>query len=195
MPKFLLGGDEEGVVWERSGKEEGKKKTTAPARSGGVTGTKFSDKKATYTPSREAKQLQESQKKTEPAAEEKPKEEGVVSRVLSGIRGFFKNILNFLWYGDEKEKSASEKKEDSSLVTTKKKEESVTKPQTDEDRIKAYIKAGDTNGVVDVLTKGGTVQPARNSTLLTKYDRRGHIVEGNRMNTGVILHGDNPIEL
>lgn len=63
--------------------------------------------------------------------------------------------------------------------------------QADRDaRIRELIARHDTKGVVDILTENHTIQPARNSTLLTYYNRYGKIVEMNQTNTGRILHGD-----
>lgn len=197
VPKFLLGDEDKGVVWER-GAAQGKNtpRTKTPSRSGGVTNTTFSKEKVTYTPSREAKALL---KKEEPIAQPREKEDkgpSVFSRVATGIKNFFGKIFSFIWYGKEDEKETKDlaSGEEITADSVSDNVKAATIKKTDEERIKEYIKAGNTEGVVDVLTRGGTVLPARNTTLLTQYDRRGHIAEAG-VNTGVILHGDKPIEL
>lgn len=57
-------------------------------------------------------------------------------------------------------------------------------------RIQPYLKNGDLNNVMNLLTDNGRKTIARNSSLLTYYDRTGRMVEPNASDRERILHGD-----
>ena len=56
--------------------------------------------------------------------------------------------------------------------------------------IQPYLRRGDLNQVISLLTDNGKREAARNSTLLTYYDRTGRMVEPNASDRERILHGD-----
>ena len=56
--------------------------------------------------------------------------------------------------------------------------------------IRPYLKSGDLDHVIDLLTDNGKKTAARNSTLLTYYDKNGRMVEPNASDRERILHGD-----
>ncbi len=56
--------------------------------------------------------------------------------------------------------------------------------------IQPYLRSGDLNQVISLLTDNGKREAARNSTLLTYYDRTGRMVEPNASDRERILHGD-----
>ena len=56
--------------------------------------------------------------------------------------------------------------------------------------IQPYLRSGDLNQVISLLTDNGKKEAARNSTLLTYYDRTGKMVEPNASDRERILHGD-----
>ena len=56
--------------------------------------------------------------------------------------------------------------------------------------IQPYLRSGDLNQVISLLTDNGKKEAARNSTLLTYYDRTGRMVEPNASDRERILHGD-----
>ncbi len=56
--------------------------------------------------------------------------------------------------------------------------------------IQPYLRSGDLNQVISLLTDNGKREAARNSTLLTHYDRTGRMVEPNASDRERILHGD-----
>ena len=56
--------------------------------------------------------------------------------------------------------------------------------------IQPYLRSGDLNRVISLLTDNGKKEAARNSTLLTYYDRTGRMVEPNASDRERILHGD-----
>lgn len=56
--------------------------------------------------------------------------------------------------------------------------------------IQPYLRNGDLNQVISLLTDNGKRAAARNSTLLTYYDRNGNMVEPNASDRERILYGD-----
>lgn len=56
--------------------------------------------------------------------------------------------------------------------------------------IQPYLRSGDLNQVISLLTDNGKKAAARNSTLLTYYDRNGRMVEPNASDRERILYGD-----
>lgn len=56
--------------------------------------------------------------------------------------------------------------------------------------IRPYLKNGDLDQVISLLTDNGQKTIARNSTLLTYYDKNGRMVEPNASDRERILHGD-----
>lgn len=56
--------------------------------------------------------------------------------------------------------------------------------------IQPYLRKGDLNQVINLLTDNGKKTAARNSTLLTYYDRNGRMVEPSASDSQRILYGD-----
>lgn len=56
--------------------------------------------------------------------------------------------------------------------------------------IRPYLKKGDLDQVINLLTDNGKKTIARNSNLLTYYDKNGRMVEPNASDRERILHGD-----
>ncbi|MCM1144374.1 MAG: hypothetical protein NC318_04475 [Blautia sp.] len=56
--------------------------------------------------------------------------------------------------------------------------------------IQPYLRKGDLSQVLNLLTDNGKKTIAKNSTLLTYYDRNGRMVEPNASDRERILHGD-----
>lgn len=56
--------------------------------------------------------------------------------------------------------------------------------------IQKYLHSGDLNQVISLLTDDGKKTIARNSSLLTYYDRNGRMIEPNASDRERILHGD-----
>ncbi len=197
-PPFLLQYDEKGVVWEhkdQNDKEEEKKITEAAE-----THKKAADVKTVAAKAASANDTPAVRKDT---SEAKGQAEGELFRgFLDGIKNFFINIFRFIWYGDDGKEEQGDKAEAASKAQNTdaygtSPDKNVTAASAGEDAqmdkdalIRELIARHDTNGVVDILTENHTIQPARNSTLLTYYNRHGKIVDLSRTNTGRILHGD-----
>lgn len=56
--------------------------------------------------------------------------------------------------------------------------------------IRESLRSGDMAQVIDLLTDNGKRTIARNSTLLTSYDKNGRVVEPNASDAERVLHGD-----
>ena len=196
-PAFLLNYDESGVVWERNKKEAKKKEPVQESTSqgGGVV----------YESSFDAE-------KTIKTAEIKKEESGFdFSAVFRKIGDFFRKIADFFWYGDE-DKTAGDNSEelveetafvsdgkedmpDSEIrqETTAEEKNTAGKLLTAEEKdekIRELLRKKDTEGVMDVLTEHHKLRLARNSTLLTYYDKRGRIVSVTGADKERILYGD-----
>ncbi len=61
---------------------------------------------------------------------------------------------------------------------------------TEEELLKKALHTGDLPQVIDILTENGTKTIAKNSTLLTYYDKNGRVVEPSASDRERILHGD-----
>ncbi len=198
-PPFLLQYDEKGVIWERKDQEDKEKEKKVKEAEERLKRAAAADAKAVSVKTPLVSDMPTVGKdayKTEGQAEG-----GLLRGILDGVKNFFVGIFNFIWYGDDGkteqtyEPGKKEPAADSFRVGQGKSEtttvSSAEDAQTDTDAlIKEMIARHDTKGVVDILTKNHTIHPARNSTLLTYYNRHGKIVELNQTNTGRILHGD-----
>lgn len=197
-PPFLLQYDEKGVVWDRKEQDDQEKEKK-------VKEAEESRKKAADVKSVSAEAL--SVNDAPPAMKDTSKTKGQAGEdlfrgILNGVKNFFIGIFNFIWYGDDGKAEQTQKEERikgqaGDSVGTESVKSVVTAASAGEDEqidkdalIKELIARHDTKGVVDILTENHTIQPARNSTLLTYYNRHGKIVEHHQTNTGRILHGD-----
>lgn len=209
VPKFLLGDEEEGVVYEHQNQTANSGKTGKTSsvanthRSGGVTDTTFSKEKVVYTPSKEAEEYLKPK-------EEKKEEPTFFQNAIDRIKAIFQKVMNFLWYGEDEKETAEKSTAEQEILKSEKAEQENTEhdassiskdvkakdlSKEEEKKIQEYIKKGNTDGVMEVLTRGGTVLPARNTTLLTQYDKHGQIKDDKTVNAGIILKGDKPISL
>lgn len=200
-PPFLLQYEEKGVVWDRKDqddKEAEKKVKEAEERLRKSAAVDAKSDSGRTPPVNDMPASIKDAHKTE----EQPRP-ALTRGIFNGIKEFFTNIFNFIWYGDDGKEEQTQKTEEESrkgrtgekLGTAPLKTAAAVSDaedaQTDTDTlIKELIARHDTKGVVDILTKNHTIQPAHNSTLLTYYNRYGKIVELNQTNTGRILHGD-----
>ena len=197
-PPFLLQYDEKGVVWDhkdQNDKEKEKKIKEVEGSHGKAAVVKSVSAKV--PPVDNASDVIKDTSKAEGQTEE-----DLIRGLLNGIKKFFVGIFNFIWYGDDgkaepgdKAKEASKAQNVDAFRTSLDKNvtaaSDIEDEQMDKDAlIKEMIARHDTKGVVDILTENHTIQPARNSTLLTYYNRHGKIVELNQTNTGRILRGD-----
>lgn len=197
-PPFLLQYDEKGVVWDhkdQNDKEEEKKIKETGGSHGNAADVKSVSAKVPPVTDTSAVTKETSRAEGQTG-------EDLFRGILNGIKKFFVGIFNFIWYGDDGKAEQGDKAEEASKaqnadafgtspVKTAAAASDMKDEQMDKDAlIKELIARHDTKGVVDILTENHTIQPARNSTLLTYYNRHGKIVELNQTNTGRILRGD-----
>lgn len=196
-PPFLLQYDEKGVVWEH--KDQNDKEEEKKIKEAGENHKKAADVRSVAAKAVSANDTPSVRKDTSEAKGQAGEE--LFRSLLDGVKNFFVNIFNFIWYGDDGKAEQGGKAEEASKTQNtdgfetdpvKKTAASTGEDaQMDKDAlIKELIARHDTNGVVDILTENHTIQPARNSTLLTYYNRHGKLVDLSQTNTGRILHGD-----
>ena len=190
-PAFLLGDEEEGVVWDRQSdkKADDKKKDISKDQSKNT-------KKDSYESS--LKETPKEEKKKEPEKIKKPafmepwsveSFTGAVKNLFKSIKFVFKGFFDFIWYGEQKdEKTPSKENEAVAENDTK---ESVSK--TEEPKKKEEIKKPEkpyeiTMEYVMKMNEGKT--PARSTDLLTTYDKFGKTTYPSKSDAQRILHVD-----
>ncbi len=167
-PAFLLPGEENGgVIWERSPKED------IPRF---AAGKEKKEKKEEYIPPKEEETAAAG------PAEEEYKQSGfgkLLGRIGEAIKSFFLS----LWYGGEKDETDKAASRDAAGTGT---------DNTDDraERIRSAIAANDPDALMEELTEGGKKHPAKNTSLLTHYDKKGRIVKQDDSEVGRILSAE-----
>lgn len=216
-PPFLLNYDENGVVWDRSKNEEEKTipKKKEPSNNAKTT-FRVKDTKDTYEPSFTVKN------EAKPAQETNANEKNVVVEILKqvflGVRIVFKKAFDFVWYGNEKDDEKNNEKDnekdskiendkenaikanlsrlDANIINNSEKDKAsnfASKTPTKEELIYDSISKNDKDEVVRLLTDNYTNMPARNTSMLTHYDKHGQIVSVNGSDEARILNGKTSI--
>jgi hypothetical protein len=147
---------------------------------------------------------------TEKAAEGENVSTGGVGTFLTGLQNVFRKILQTvrdvfykIWNDPQPAETAelsAEKTEntDSSGIEAEKAEstglpvrESEEISEADKaEEIQKYLHSGDLDQVMNLLTDHGKKSVAKNSSLLTYYDRQGRLTEINPSDRERIMHGD-----
>lgn len=190
-PAFLLNYDEKGVVWDRD-KEEEKEKNVK-------------EEEQKNNPPKQQKDVYESTilkaEKTQHEDEKPSFLDGfkkMIDMALDGAKKAFKSLFEFIWYGDEKDKievsDNVEVQENISVIETENEETEVTAAEKAKEK---YINAIDREYYekLDKARKGVSGVPARNSTLLTTYNKRGKINQIDAAESDRVLRGDKSIKL
>ena len=185
-PAFLLPGEDQngGVIWDRGSKEDIPKAATEKQ--------KKEEKKEEHIPPLE-------EEKTAEAVEAGEYKQSGFGKFIGRIGEAIKNFFLSIWYGSDKP-ADGEKASDGSAEADKAPDAGFAEAEADEDfsadasgdddreeRIRAAIAGNDPDALVDELTEGGKKHPARNTTLLTHYDRRGRLVKPSEAEAGRIL--------
>ncbi|MBR6257663.1 MAG: hypothetical protein IKR23_09820 [Lachnospiraceae bacterium] len=168
-PAFLLPGEEQngGVIWDRGPKDDIPRSAAQKQ--------KKKDKEEYTPPITEQRQELEGE-------DDELKQSGfgkLLGRIGEAIKSFFLN----LWYGGEK----TEEKDPDAAEDT---EPDVSSVNDSESRIRAAISSNDPDALMEELTEGGKKHPARNTSLLTHYDRRGRLVKPSDAEAGRILSAE-----
>ncbi len=117
-----------------------------------------------------------------------------VMEAITAVREFFYNIWN-----DRSQEEVSQDVQPSEGILQEPVEiiddsDEISLPDTGEEyrdrEIRESLRSGDMAQVIDLLTDNGKRTIARNSTLLTSYDKNGRVVEPNASDAERVLHGD-----
>ena len=196
-PAFLLPGEDQngGVIWDRGPKDDIPK----PA----AQKQKKEEKKEEYVPPYT--------ERAEEAGEDEELKQSGFGRLLGRIGEAIKSFFLSLWYGSDKPSETDKAGAGDAVredVTAAVDDITAAKDATDpvaaeeaadtatgsdnsrESRIRAAISGNDTNALMEELTEGGKKHPARNTSLLTHYDRRGRLVKPSDAEAGRILSAD-----
>lgn len=118
-----------------------------------------------------------------------------VAKAIAAVQDFFRKI----WGSQPEESAVQELLETKELVVDILEPESVQEdgedavPMDEESRnreIQKSLRSGDVAQVISFLTENGKKTLAKNSTLLTSYDRNGRIVEVGASDRQRVLYGD-----
>ena len=109
-----------------------------------------------------------------------------ISTAITAVRDFFYN----LWYDSPRPEANIHAEIDNAEVEETQETADVYDDEKLDRRIQPYLKSGDLNQVINLLTDNGRKSIARNSSLLTYYDKTGRMVEPNASDRERILHGD-----
>lgn len=192
-PAFLLDYDEKGVVWERSSEQQ---KGQVPKDSVSSQGKHEEDKKKKPAP--------EIEKTAEPAEEIRVLPKDFFRNVLKRLSKLVQGFLQLVWYsGDEEKKAAEEPGTETSETelsqtgdavvpvteeTAEDAEASRELTEEEEDqKLRELIAKKDNKAFMEVLTRGNRRRPARNTSILTGYDRRGRLVKPDDADAGRLL--------
>ena len=186
-PAFLLNYDEKGVVWDRGTEEKQKvqpKIQTPPPKTPirktyneyveEVDTKKYEDKDALLTEN--------------------------VSKFWQTVKGFFSKIINFIWYGEAADKNANIKEDKDPRLTNdvtsydeKKAEKTLDNPVKNEKYISAAEK--EKNEKMEIYEQALKKTPARNTSLLTTYNRHGAIRDISASESERILKPDKALKM
>jgi len=208
-PAFLLEQDEKGVIYEhgasgeaareaeRKKREQLYREKRAAKKEAEKRSAEFSAARPEERKSAEEK-LQPKPEKTEGAAERSFDPGAFLKNIWGRVRAFFAGLVRNVWYGDEKTAETAE--DDAGAKEQPQKQATVTRealPEKEEDpdrysdaRIRDLLAKKDEAGFMEALTQGHTRIPARNTSLLTYYDRRGRLVGPPPTDSTRILKGD-----
>ncbi|MBR3525016.1 MAG: hypothetical protein IKO11_04130 [Lachnospiraceae bacterium] len=159
-PAFLLP-DDGGVIWERGSSPKQAPKPKA--------------KKEEYRPLQSVREEKTEKKEEQKKAAAAPGQ--TQGGFFSRIAAFFRDFFSKLWYGDEAgKKEKEENKENAEKTAAAGNAAGGESGGSREQRIRDLIAAKDTEALSKELTGDGKRKPARNTGLLTYYDRFGRIV-------------------
>ena len=201
-PAFLLGNEEEGVVWERQKDNKDKRKQSSIRQTKEqqkANNNTFSDSKRSAVEIGQQSRNDNTEKVTGDSADFHQMKD----KIALFIRKLIKAIANFFWYGEETSSKQNTKESATDNVQSEKQtvsetyseatetetlpalsslqeqapsQESSFSTQEKDARIRELLAKKDTEGVMDILTDHHTRQLAKKTGLLTQYDRHGVII-------------------
>lgn len=203
--KFSLDYKQENLPSEDSGKKEkedeiARSKRKAAERNGvklelSKTAQHVNNAKPEYTSDVSKEQSKPDQKSFLDSIQE------IITSILQSVKAFFYQIWNDTEATAEQSMADTSSQEDGAEVelkdvagfaeTLQNAEEIQRKNEERIDKeIRQYLHTGDLPQVISILTDNGKRSIAKNSTLLTYYDRNGKVVEPSASDRERILHGD-----
>lgn len=151
--------------------------------------------KRTVTKRQEELPKQESVPKSREKSESVFTFEQLKEAVRSAI-AFLKETWRMIWEDTPKEQEAQEalsERKETEIQTKAQRMEEITpvkEAAPQESEVNKVLKSHDLKALNALLTNNGRIKPARNSNLLTTYDKRGRIVQIESGTRERILHGD-----
>lgn len=126
-------------------------------------------------------------------------QEGTFSGLLDTVRLWFaafiqtfKEVLNRIWNDPEPEPEVEvvSTEEVPPAETDRLTEEYLSMNSLEDREIQKYLRSGNLEQVISLLTEDGQRTIAKNSSLLTYYDRTGRLISLSASDQERILHGD-----
>ena len=183
--KFSLDYKQESLHSEETEKEkkESKEATNQAAERNGVKLELSQNSAYTSTKSEHTNDELKTQEKTEQKSILGTIQE-MITDIVQSVKDFFYRIWNDTDVVQAPEEQEAIAKQLDLEVARRSDEEWVDK------EIQQYLHTGDLPQVINLLTDNGRKTIAKNSTLLTYYDRNGRVVEPSASDKERILHGD-----
>lgn len=115
-----------------------------------------------------------------------------IKETVRSVIAFLKETWRMIWEDTPKASEAEDRKEAEREVEVQTLEENATVERIapSETEVKQVLKSHNLEALNAMLTNNGRIKPARNSNLLTTYDKRGRIVSIESSDRERILHGD-----
>lgn len=201
-PEFHLDHEQQGVIYEKSEKKKAQKVHSEGAEEKPKEVQETSGSGVEWSISREGyESLKQEKTQTASLTEQVQK---LAVRVLDFLKTLWDKVWNDTTVRKETEfpeilsERMEQVEEQSHVLDSNPIKEAENIPQTlyTQDEIRAIFRRGDQQEIQDFLSQHGERQLAKNSDLLTQYDRRGSIVGIDRSDKELILHGNrNEIKL
>ena len=199
-PAFLLNYDEKGVVWDRDKNEKDKEESVGnkPARQNNSSAKKQRD---TYESS--VTKSSDDEKNEDKTASPFDSLKKVFQTVADNIKSAFKSLFKFVWYGNDDADKNFDINNDLNVVDEKESDdikiekEIIEKQESLNASREKYKSSMDAEYYqkLERARKGVSGVPARNTSLLTTYDKHGEIKKINASESDMVLRGDKSIKL
>lgn len=208
-PAFLLGNDENGVVWERQQEKEKKSNSEDAIK-------KQKDEKETTLHSNKVDSAKIVGGNNSLDEQVSPSFSNIIKKITESLKKILRGMANFFWYGNEKNATNDENEKtelpgaeenleakvpvnEAELEGPEKgyasTESTELTEEEQEQKIRELLKNNEKDAVMDLITDHNKKQLAKNSTLLTQYDKHGSLRELSGSEQIRILSGDKAIKM
>ena len=113
-----------------------------------------------------------------------------IKESLRSMIAFLKETWRMIWEDTPKSEDTVGKEQPENEIQMMEETEATQEMTPAEAEVKQVLKTHDLEALNAILTNNGRIKPARNSNLLTTYDKRGRIVSIESSVRERILHGD-----